>query len=176
MIQFQQDRLLHNWRKVGDQKNEYPRFERMILAFEAELQSLEAYFAGLTPQTLNCNQAEISYINHINFDGDSLRKIDDWMRFLDLGAREPDDISVNLRRTLKSADGKPFGRLTCELNTAANSLRHRILVLTLTVRGAPSGQTIAAALDLLKRGRDVIVEEFAAVTTDSAHEFWGRIR
>lgn len=176
LIQFQQDRLLHNWRKVGDQKNEYPRFERMVLKFEAELLRLETYFAELAPQTLNCNQAEISYINHMDLNGDSLRKIDDWVRFFDFGEREPDEVSVSLRRRLKSADGKPFGRLTCELNTAVNSQGHRILVLTLTVRGAPSGPTVAAALELLKRGRDVIVEEFAAITTDSAHKVWGRIR
>ncbi|MDE2074857.1 MAG: TIGR04255 family protein, partial [Alphaproteobacteria bacterium] len=50
LIQFQADRLLHNWRKVGDGTNPYPRFERMIDKFRAELRTLETYLATLAPQ------------------------------------------------------------------------------------------------------------------------------
>ena len=52
LLQFQKDRLLHNWRKVDDRTNEYPRFETLIDKFEKELRKLETYFASLVPQLL----------------------------------------------------------------------------------------------------------------------------
>ncbi len=36
IIQFQNDRLLHNWRKVGDQSNKYPRFDAIVTKFHNE--------------------------------------------------------------------------------------------------------------------------------------------
>ncbi len=65
LIQFQADRLLHNWRKVGDGSNTYPRFEKMIESFETELQAFESYISSLASQKLTINQCEVSYINHI---------------------------------------------------------------------------------------------------------------
>jgi len=177
LIQFQPDRLLHNWRKVKGHNNSYPRFEKIIASFEKELFCLEQYFRSLSPQDIKCNQAEISYINYIPLDHDGPRsQFSNWLRFLNFGNPEPDDASVTLRRTLIRSDGAPYGRIICELNTALNPQGARMLVLTLTVRGAPLDQSISAALQFLKGGRDVIVEEFTSITTDSAHELWGRVR
>ena len=36
LLQFQKDRFLHNWRKIGGRTNEYPRFETLIAKFESE--------------------------------------------------------------------------------------------------------------------------------------------
>ena len=47
LLQFQEDRLLHNWRKVGDRTNEYPRFDTLIEKFERELRALETFFTKL---------------------------------------------------------------------------------------------------------------------------------
>jgi hypothetical protein len=63
-----------------------------------------------------------------------------------------------------------------EVSTASIPGAGRLLVVTLMVRGAPLDSSIASALDFLKRGRDVIVEEFTSITTDSAHELWRRVR
>lgn len=173
LIQFQEDRLLHNWRKVGDRTNEYPRFETMILSFENELRCLEAYFNELAPQKLTCNQAEISYVNQIPFGPSG--KVSEWLRFLDFGVNEPDDVSSIFRRAIMGPTGIPIGRLTCQLNTAGNRHGERKLILSFTVRGAPADATISGALDFLKLGREAIVMEFTARTSDSAHEFWERI-
>ena len=177
LIQFQQDRLLHNWRKVKDRNNSYPRFERIIESFETELWRLEKYFDGLCSQSIKCNQAEISYVNHIPLDcEDSPSQSGDWLRFCNFGDIEPDDVSLVVRRALRETTGAPYGRMICEVKTAWNPKGGRILIVTLTVRGAPVDQSISSALDFLKRGRDVIVEEFTSITTDSAHKLWGRVR
>ncbi len=177
LIQFQQDRLLHNWRKVKDRDNSYPRFEKIIVSFENELRCLEGYFDSLSHQNIKCNQAEILYINQIPLDREgSPSRSGDWLRFFNFGDGEPDDVSLVARRALRESTGTPYGRVICEVTTAWNPAEGRILVVTLTVRGAPPDQSISSALDFLKRGRDVIVEEFTSITTDSAHELWGRIR
>jgi sigma54-dependent transcription regulator len=57
--------MLHNWRKIEGAKDVYPRFEVMAERFRAQLEQLQNFVASLSPQTLNINQAEVSYINHI---------------------------------------------------------------------------------------------------------------
>jgi uncharacterized protein (TIGR04255 family) len=178
LIQFQQDRLLHNWRKVGDQTNEYPRFERMIVKFENELRLLEKYFSGLEPQRLEINQCEISYINHIlSADSSAPVHVKNWLRFLDFGDQDqPDDFAITFRSTIRAADSKPLGRIITEAATGINQAGRQIITLTLTARGAPTSADIPAALDFLKLGRVLIVTTFANITTDSAHRQWERVQ
>lgn len=179
LIQFQQDRLFHNWRKVGDQTNEYPRFERMIVKFENELRLLEQYFSGIVPQKLEINQCEISYINHIlSTDATAPLHAKDWLRFLDFGSGDdpPDDFSTSFRRTIRASDGKPQGRLILEAGTALNQTGQRIIALTLTARGAPAKTDASAALEFFTLGRKIIVTTFAKITTDLAHHQWERVQ
>ncbi|HEX4157565.1 MAG TPA: TIGR04255 family protein [Rhizomicrobium sp.] len=175
LIQFQADRLLHNWRKVGDGTNPYPHFESMIEKFQAELLTLEAYFSSLASQQLAINQAEISYVNHIalvdTFDPGQ------WVRFLTFpGGHRPDDLTFAMRRMLVDPAGKPLARLIVEANSALTDRGQQLLVLTLTVRGAPHGTTIYDAVDFISTGRETIVTTFAEITTESAHKKWERIQ
>ena len=107
LIQFQQDRLLHNWRKNVDGTNVYPRFEVMVAKFAEELHRLEDYFKGLSPQEIVCNQAELSYVNHIALSGQSGHgnrgRAADWLRLVEFG-EEPDDFSCVFRRQIRGTD------------------------------------------------------------------------
>lgn len=176
LIQFQDDRLMHNWRKIGDMSNEYPRFERMVARFEEEIVVLDKYFENLSSQNLNITQCEIAYINHIYFDGpDRQTEVSDIFRFAQFLGDKPEDFSANFRRTILDENGAPIGRLHCEVQTGVNSLNgQRLFAFTLTARGAPSKPTISSALDFLKVGRGMIVNAFTDLTTDLAHQTWGR--
>lgn len=176
LIQFQNDKLLHNWRKIGDQTNEYPRFEKMIVAVETEMNALEGYFLSSSRQKLEINQCEISYINHIYLeDGTHILTPSEILRFANFGERQPDDISISFRTTIYDDSQRPIGRITCEAQTAINNLDQRQMIsLTITARGAPKGTSIADALSFLKLGREMVVKTFAEVTTDLCHERWGR--
>ena len=174
LIQFQNDRLLHNWRKVGDQTNEYPRFEKMIASFESELLRLQAFAESLVPQTLAINQCEVSYINQISDASASSTKSADWLKFLSLDDKVVEDFSGSFREIIRSSEGKPLGRLTCDASSEFDALGHKIIALNLTVRGTPSSPNIASALEFLKKGREHIVSKFAELTTESAHAKWGR--
>jgi uncharacterized protein (TIGR04255 family) len=177
LIQFQQDRLLHNWKKTGDKTNAYPRFERIIIAFNDELARLEAYFGEVEPQNLVCNQVEISYINKWSLGPASdTARASEWLRFVNFDGSEPDDFSVVFRRTLYGSNEAPIGRLICETSTFGDAAGGRSGLLTFTVRGPPARATLAEAIEFLKLGREVIVEEFTSRTTDSAHEKWGRAK
>jgi uncharacterized protein (TIGR04255 family) len=174
IIQFQNDRLLHNWRKVGDQSNEYPRFDTIVTKFLSEAARLEDYFKSLSHQTLRIRQCELSYVNHIKDDSSERLKISDWLNFLLFPSFEPDDFAASFRRTIKSPNGDPKGRLTCESSTAVEPSGRHFISLTLTARGIPEQPSIDSALEFLTRGRDVIVNTFAEITTDSAHRVWER--
>ncbi len=172
LIQFQSDRLLHNWRKMGDASNYYPRFERMIESFRTELRTLESYFASLSRQSLAINQCEVTYVNNIQWDDGP---VDVWLKFLHFDGGSSDDFMASFRRVLPGAEGQPSGRLICEAATAFVSSK-RIIRLTLSVRGAPAGPDVPLALEFLERGHEMIVRTFAEVTTESAHKRWQRIQ
>lgn len=178
IIQFQSDRLLHNWRKVGDQSNVYPRFENMIEKFTEEARSLAGYFSSLGPDktdVFSVNQCEVSYINHIYpSDSGETSQPGFWLNFVDVEQRKLDDFNIVFRELILGDNGRPNGRIICEARSALDQKGQKIIALNITARGAPVEPNLTAALDFLKRGREMIVRMFAAVTTDSAHKIWGR--
>ncbi len=174
LIQFQQDRLLHNWRRVGNQSNEYPRFEKMAERFASELKRLEEYFADLTPQLLSINQCEISYVNHIEGGLGVLPRPIDWLRYASFEGQDLEDFRATFREVVKDPNQRPVGRFICECSSGISAVGKPILVLSLTVRGTPDGNNRQSALDFISRGRSLIVEKFAELTTASAHTAWER--
>jgi len=177
LIQFQEDRLLHNWRKVGDASNPYPRFERMIISFEDELQLLADFMKKFGSRPLSTTQCEISYVNHIHLSAsDPNSSASEFFRFMQFPSEKPEDFSTSFRRTIYNDAGAPIGRLNYDLQTAMSNNGQRVLAFTITARGAPSRPTIESALEFLKLGREMIVKSFVALTTDLAHETWGMKR
>jgi uncharacterized protein (TIGR04255 family) len=177
LIQFQNDRLLHNWRKVGE-TNEYPRYETIIKKFDWELRALERYMASLHPSPdpgLKINQSEITYINHIPCEGDAGTPIPagKWLSLFNIDAHQFEDFNCTFRRRVLRPDGSPYARLTCQASVGFPR-KGRVIVLTLTFRGAPQKATIDGALEFLGTGRQMIVEFFTQITTKEAHAIWGR--
>jgi uncharacterized protein (TIGR04255 family) len=174
LIQFQQDRILHNWRKVGDHSNQYPRFERMMEKFTEELRKLEGYFSTLAPQQLQISQCEISYINHIAPASKESLNLSDWLSFVRFGSKHPQSLNLNFRETVVDANGEPCARMTCEIGEVLRLDGQRAISLSLTVRGAPKSSTSSSALDFLVDGRASIVKRFTELTTPEAHKAWER--
>jgi uncharacterized protein (TIGR04255 family) len=175
LIQFQADRLLHNWRKIGDGSNPYPRFEKMVVRFQSELTALEKYFGTLAPQNLNITQCEVTYINHIALD--ESRNPSAWLRplnFTEIG--EQDAFSFVTRSVVRGAGDAPIGRLTVQAGTSITPEGKEVVQLELTMRGAPKAPKIEEAIRFLSDGRDRIVTKFAEITTAAAHEKWGRVQ
>ena len=174
LIQFQNDRLLHNWRRVATVDIPYPRFEVMILKLAAELNSLQSYFNTLATQSLNINQCEISYINDLYFDEGS--SFDSWFEFTNLGNEPIEDFNFTFRELVKNERNEPIGRLIVEILTAINTENKRFVRFTLTIRGIPEANTIDSAIKFLTIGRDIIVNKFTELTSQDAHEIWERLK
>lgn len=174
IIQFQPDRLIHNWRKIEGGEREYPRFETMIAKFEDELKKLETYFAGLGQVAFVINQCEISYINHISVDEGGVTA-ESAVNLVSFGARNIEHYDLRFSELVSDEDGAPIGRLHCRSRPAfVPPSNQRIQILEFVVRGAPSQGTIEDAISFLKMGRDRVVRAFADVTSEAAQKIWER--
>jgi uncharacterized protein (TIGR04255 family) len=174
LIQFQQDRFLHNWR-TRSQIQEYPRFESIARKFYDEFNKLSNYMSAIGSQRLNINQCEISYFNHIKLDPDSNKDFSAWLNFLSFTKNQPDDFSIVFREVIKSNDDKPHGRLYVEAALAYLPDGNDVILLTFSVRGAPSSSGIESAMNFFSMGRNIIVRRFAQLTTEQAHKKWERV-
>lgn len=176
LIQFQQDRLLHNWRKIDDHhKQQYPRFENIISQFSDEVSALERYFFDLGHPALQVTQFEVSYVNRIPLpDASSPFLPQDWFAFVQEDHPPVDEFMSTVKHVLRDTAGSPYGRLYRESATGSDGLGRRGLSLTLTCRGRPAGESIAEALESIKSGRYMITEEFLRATTKQAQQKWKR--
>ncbi|MDX2104092.1 MAG: TIGR04255 family protein [Alphaproteobacteria bacterium] len=173
LIQFQSDRLLHNWRKDANRGNEYPRFEILVGKFEAEFALLDQYMKTLSGKNLSVNQCEITYTNHIIL-GESQIYPSKWFRILGDDKFNIENISLAFTKLICGPDGSPMGRLICEVNSALDGSGTPLLVAQLSARGAPRSTSIADALDFICIGRNLIVKMFAEITSEAAHTVWER--
>jgi uncharacterized protein (TIGR04255 family) len=175
LLQFQTDRFLHNWRQIDGLGGEYPRFENLFDRFRSETQRLAQYMEALEADTFTVNQVEISYVNRI-YAGDrrTLPNAGDYFRFINFGQVDTESFGGNFRRVAVSADGKPKARFYCDVASAQDANGAAMIVLTLTYRGAPTATSPSGALELIEDGRNFIVQTFADITTEAAHNKWRR--
>ncbi len=174
LIQYQSDKLFHNWRKVDDSPNAYPRFERMLENFEREAGKLADHFNSLK-WALRLTQCEVSYINHIPLGDVDKPNVSRWLSFVDFGSIEAEHSITNFWRVIESDDGKPVGRLYCTAQSAFDSKKRRMIILTLSAKGAPDGERLSDGLQFIKRCREMICHTFTGITTPEAHKYWERI-
>lgn len=175
LIQFQGNRFLHNWRQHDHEEVPYPRYETLRTRFADELEELQSVFLSEGLGKLSVNQAEVSYYNRIYGDSTvEFPRPDHWLKFLNFGEREPESFNGVYREIVRGAEKQPLARLHCEVNSAVDSLGRRMILLTLTVRGAPKGDGVTEAIDFLDMGSDIIVSTFAKITTEVAHSSWQR--
>jgi uncharacterized protein (TIGR04255 family) len=176
LLQFQPDRLLHNWRKVEIEGQEYPRFENIVKQFRTEMQTLEDYFGRLGAARLVITQCELSYLNQISLPDWEPFSPQEWFSFVAPDEPRIDEFSCTARRILRDEQGRPYGRLYRESVTGADRRGTKVLTLNLTARGRPARDTIDGTLDFLANTRHMIANEFIRSTTPAAHRRWRRVR
>ncbi|MFC7290702.1 TIGR04255 family protein [Hirschia litorea] len=175
LLQYQSDRLIHNWRKIEHKDTEYPRFEYMIEKYSNELKLLDNFYMSEYGAPMYYTQADITYINHISLkNDDGFTAPSDWVNILPSQRWEYDDISLSLNRILRSGNEEPFGRIVIDVNSGFKD-KERMLILNLSVRGAPKSPTKDGVLEFIQIGRSEIVKTFADITNSSAHEIWGKV-
>jgi uncharacterized protein (TIGR04255 family) len=181
LIQVQQDRFVHNWRKIG-KGEEYPRYERIREMFKAELGTFYQFLADEQLGDLIPNQCEVTYVNQI-VSGRG------WERYGQLGEMvtlwtnhysdtflpEPEEVHLAVRYLIPDSVGNPMGRLLINVEPARRVADSTpMLVLQLTARGKPDDGGIDDVLKFFDVGREWIVRGFASMTSPQAHKIWGR--
>jgi uncharacterized protein (TIGR04255 family) len=178
LIQFQKDRFLHNWRKIGD-GDAYPRFEKMLNEFESGYRRMAKASKREGLGEIEPNQCEITYINQIRVSGSDVSAFERvfgsvWgsLKIRDLGA--PEDVHFVLRYVIRDKKSQPLGRLTATADPARTPSGDHIVQFILVARGKPSSADLNGVSDFLRLGRRRIVEAFAELTTSEMHLTWGR--
>ncbi len=180
LIQIQQDRFGHNWRKIGSQEN-YPRYEVIKTQFN---ENLETFCSYLNEQKLGKfvpKQCEITYVNHIEAGNG-------WNEFSEIGqvfttqqANYSDDFlnhseTVSFSETHIIRNGEaPIGRLRINVEPAyLTGTSKKVFKMVLVARGAPLSADISGVLNFLDIGREWVVRGFTSITQESMHKIWGR--
>ncbi len=175
LIQFQDDRLLMNWRKRPNGQD-YPHFESILSAFENCLVRVKEYFLENFGINMKINQTEVTYINFIPVD--SFTETDQWISILqNAGELDFEKLTFNMQEIIRNSSEIPYARLFQEVSSASSeSGDKKALRLAITIRGKPESENAQDSIEFLKMARIRIVNRFTEITTKAAHESWERIQ
>lgn len=182
LIQFQQNKFVHNWRKNNNRSLQYPRYEHIRSKFSAELRKINAFLRENELGKIVPNQAEITYVNMIELPGNR----DPWTNFgtvfnhwtnnryqSKFGNLEHSNFSMQF--VSNDENGDPFGRLYTSASPAVSD-EHYCIRFELVFRGSPKKQNVKSTLELLDAGREKIIFAFAEMTTPALHRHWERTK
>lgn len=183
LIQVQNDRFIHNWRKA-DGGSPYPRYVSLRERFRQELARFEEFLRREDAGQLVPDLCEISYFNHIepgsewSHHGQLHEVFRIWKPDFDPNLRpdgDPEAASLEFRFLIPDEGGKPLGRWRVTVQPGfTRDGELPILVVRNTARGKPIGEGVEGALGFLDVGHDWAVRGFAAMTTEAMHAAWGR--
>ena len=175
LIQLQQNRLLHNWRKMNE-SDEYPRYEQAYDRFVSAWDQFKAFLESASLPPTHPEIYELSYINHIARDGAKFpQDIWDFLEFYErtpkaVSAKESTAIAMHFSWALPAE----MGTLTLDLKHGVRANDEReVLLIELNARGQvkDSAGYMPEWFDI---AHDAIVNTFDSLTTDEAHELWGK--
>jgi uncharacterized protein (TIGR04255 family) len=182
LLQLQQDRIIHNWRK-REKDQIYPRYETVRRQFQSEVAMFSKFLAAEQLGEIRPNQCEVTYINIIEFPegSDPQSKLQDitplWSTQLDADLPgEFENALVQAQFLLSNGhNAEPIGRIYVNFQPAVRqSDLTPVVRLEITARAKPPSETIDDAYKLLDDERSAVVRTFAAVTTPKMHHVWGR--
>lgn len=180
LIQVQQDRFVHNWRKINESE-EYPRYEHVREQFAEEMKTFCEFVRTESLGEVLPNQCEVTYINAISTEGNIhhglagtiLAPIS--LNYSDGFLGEPENIRFSTQYVFNDEAGEPMGRLHVSLKPAFKvSDKSPIFILNMAARGTPRGNETKDILDFFDIGREWIVRGFASITTPDMHKYWRR--
>lgn len=180
LVQVQSDRVGFNWRRVGGAET-YPRYAHVrsgfVSAYETVLAFVEEYGLAKRPDPVQC---EVIYVNEIpamghdgHGDPDPVLRL--WSPVDDVYPGPAEDVRFSTRHRLPTDPRSAGGRLITDVTPAVRGGK-RVYLLSLTVRGAPSGPTTEDVVAFVDMGHEVIVQSFASMTTRGMHQEWGRVQ
>lgn len=181
LIQIQQDRFIHNWRKLSADDS-YPRYEHVRQQFQSELEIFCDFLNKENVGEFLPNQCEVTYINAVLSGkgwerhgqlGQILSPIN--AQYSDGFLGEPESVRLAMQYIIPDESGNPMGRLHFSASPAFKSPDNiPLYLLNVTARGAPRGKGIADIIEFMDMGREWIVRGFTSITTPQMHTIWER--
>lgn len=177
LIQLQQDRFLHNWRKKTEE-TAYPRYDNVFAEFSHRLFEFNDFLDGKQLSSIEPIQYELTYVNHIP-KGQNWESLSDiggvLVAFTDRissGKFLPSTEGIDWTATFKLPEDN--GRLYVQLRTALRADdKTPLLQLNLTARGIGKHRNLKDVHGWFKIGHESIVNGFADLTTDIVQkEHW----
>lgn len=177
VLQFQTDRLIHNWRKA-EVNSIYPRYEHIRARFADEMQCLQTFLDERDFGPLLPNQCELTYINVVRLPegvADQTSEVfANWRAIPTPVLGNFEDVAFTCRFRILDQAGEPIGRIIAQASPGLDAEGLPIIQLTLVGRGGPAAPSLEAALDFFDIARERIVCGFAELTTTKMHEIWKR--
>lgn len=179
LLQLQPSRFLANWRKQREE-DQYPRFSSSFRRFISGWTLFRQFVDEAKLGSVNANQYELSYINHIEEGGEAFPAgteqflpLFSWKSAQsELFLPKPSSARVHLTFTLPEAKGRLHVSLAHGLRPLDNK---QILVMDLTARG-PAKSDWSDLEDWFSLAHEWIVRGFTALTSTEAHKRWRRIK
>lgn len=172
LIQYQEDRLLLNWRRRPD-NTEYPRFDSILSRFEEYFDRLSKLIRDKGGTQIQATKVELSYINVIPIE--ESKALSRWLTIVAPSSLAIENLNASFTEVV-SVDRKPVGRMHHELTLVTTKEPQKALRLSLTLRGAAAPGTLSAVTSFLEMAREKIASRFIELTTSEAQEKWGRIK
>lgn len=178
LLQLQNDRFIHNWRKTG-QDVKYPHYDVIRPIFEVEWSRFREFLEAEQIGSAEPWRCEVTYVNE-------LVKGREWQSLADLSTvfpwfsppadfdppQTPDSVGFTLRYPLPFAAS---GHLSVQVQHAVRDVdRNEILQFTLTATGKPSSPATSDLLAFFDSARNAIVRTFARLTSPAMHDLWER--
>lgn len=180
LIQVQQDRFLHNWRRLT-RADDYPRYKAVRDKF---FRYWDGFCGFLTDQGFPIpqpDQLELTYVNFIR-QGEGWDAMPDlpqlftWARWDPRQGRleQPEVIRWGAKFLLP----ENMGRLHVDVQPAiASDDKALVLRFSLTARGKPSGESASEQMtSWYDTAQKAITSAFLNLVTDKTDGLWGRIR
>jgi uncharacterized protein (TIGR04255 family) len=174
MIQIQDSRFIYNWRK---QKDHYPRYEKILPKFKKQYRLFENFIRDEELGTLQPNQWEVTYVNHL-IRGELWSETKDWQRIfpwfsfpaVGINGQIEDGFSGEWSLSLVGN----LGRLHVQLQHVriGDKVGDEALALQFTARGPINPEKELDIESVFELGHSSIVWSFADMTSKEVHEKW----
>jgi uncharacterized protein (TIGR04255 family) len=169
LVQVQQDRFHQNWRRLKSD-DEYPRYAKLYPQFVKSWKLFTSFINESNLGTLEPNQYELTYVNHIP-------RGEGWVNLADIENVFPEFLCKVGERFLPEPENiawrkiyrlpKDSGRLHVSLRLAVSrELSNRIMILDLTARGFTPNK-MDTWFDM---AHEWIVKGFADLTSQSIQD------
>lgn len=170
-VALQNDAFQVAWRRGS---TPYPRYEHPREIFERTFQLWRSFAESNGLGSVRTRQAEVSYANSLPAGSGwtELAGVADLVRVATpVPGRSGLLEEFHYSDTYRVAGDEHRGRMKLSLFSGDGSADDQAATLTLTIKGPTRDANLLEYLDF---GHEAIVAAFVEVTTDRAHELWGR--